>query len=394
MKLSFHPALVVAFFTQMAFGASVYEAPFEEARAVYEGFFDAAIVERKICEEELARGVQKGTWNEAAQKEGMAWLQASFDAVSQMQAIKIDGSRVTLDPRWTFLKQRLKEHLGTTALNNPACIEFSQRIESLDHARSVAAMRMCEMAVPLAEEIWLNARTADDLAPAVRAIDYVRRGARLQWGAYVGDPFGTVRPWIQPSNVAGPGAREDVVLTAILFRSIMGIPKPLLLPDPDQDPAAFWEASLDWNALLTMKHRFVLRPQIANRFAELNARYRSKMDGVRQRLEMMILTNAPAAEFENALRDFPEKPIPVQVSNRIVNVSAFGPGANLSYRDLMASRVPRRYAGTAYTAFAKWLDLRFAEESGNKEKLRTAANELQMAAKGFPPKWQRLFPNE
>jgi hypothetical protein len=146
MKLSFHPALVVAFFTQMAFGASVYEAPFEEARAVYEGFFDAAIVERKICEEELARGVQKGTWNEAAQKEGMAWLQASFDAVSQMQAIKIDGSRVTLDPRWTFLKQRLKEHLGTTALNNPACIEFSQRIESLDHARSVAAMRMCEMA--------------------------------------------------------------------------------------------------------------------------------------------------------------------------------------------------------------------------------------------------------
>jgi hypothetical protein len=60
----------------LAPGASVFEAPFEEARAVYDGIFDAIVVERKICEEELARGVQQGTWTEVEQREAMAWLQA------------------------------------------------------------------------------------------------------------------------------------------------------------------------------------------------------------------------------------------------------------------------------------------------------------------------------
>jgi len=249
----------------------------------------------------------------------------------------------------------------------------------------VAAMRMCEAAVLLAEDVWLNARTPADLAPAVRAIDYVRRGARVQWNSFANQPFSTVLSPIRQPGVVGPVVSPEVVMTAMHFRSVIGIPKPLLLPDPDKDPAAFWEASREWKAMVTMKHRFVLRPRIAERFAELNARYQSRMNEVRQRLERMILANAPAGEFENALRDFPEKAIPFQRPNPQPNPAQM-PRANPSYRDFIAAGVrPGVSEVSAYTAFAKWFNLRLAEESGDQQTLQSAVKQLEMASKGFTP---------
>jgi hypothetical protein len=390
MTLAIHRGQLAAFCagligSGLAFGASDFEAPFEEARTVYEGIFDAVVIERKICEEELARGVRLGTWNEAEQREGAAWLQASFDAISQIQVSKLDPqSQVPLDPRWTYLKQRLDEYRGVTALNNAACVEFSRRVQSLDHARSVAAMRMCEAAIFLAEDVWLNAKTPGDLAPAVRAIDYVRRGGRIQWNSYANQPFGRElpQPW-QPG--LGPSVSPEVVLTAIHFRSVICIPRPLLLPDPDQNPAGFWEASKDWKAMVAMKHRFVLRPRIAERFAELNARYQAKMSEVRQQLDRMILTNAPAAEFENAFRNFLEKPTPSQRPNPQPNPSQM-PRDNPGYRDFIAAGVRLGMPeGSAYTAFEKWRNFRLAEESGDQQTLQSAVRQLQMASNGFTP---------
>jgi hypothetical protein len=367
----------------LAPGASVFETPFEEARKVYDGTFDGIVIERKICEEELARGVQQGTCTEAEQKEGVAWLQASFDAVSQIQVSKLDPeSQVPLDPRFSILKERLDQHRGVTASNNAACVEFYKRVQSLDDARTVAAMKMCEAAIFLAEDVWLNASTPDDLAPAVRAIDYVRRAGRVQWNSYANEPFGRIRR-IPSHLITGPGVSQDVVETAMHFRSVMGIPKPLLLPDPDQDPAAFWEVSQDWQAMVAMKHRFVLRPRIAGRFAELNARYRAKMEGIRKKLDQMILTDAPADEFENALRDFPEKPIPLPGPDPRRN-PMLPYGSNPSYRDLIPkSTPPRMFNGDRHTAFARWLDFKRAEESGDDGRLRTAAADLEKARAGM-----------
>jgi hypothetical protein len=139
-----------------------------------------------------------------------------------------------------------------------------------------------------------------------------------------------------------------------------------------------------------MKHRFVLRPRIASRFTELDARYRSKMNGVRQRLEQMISTNAPAAEFENALRDFPEKPIPLQRPTSAFS-SGQMPGGVPSYRDLIARRPPMRaFTGAAYTAFANWLGFKLAEESGNEEKLKIAARELEKIRSEFAPEVAKI----
>jgi hypothetical protein len=396
MILAFQRVRGVAFCTGLAgsglaLGASVFEAPFEEARAVYDGIFDAIVVERKICEEELARGVQQGTWTEAEQREGVAWLQASFDAVSQIRVSKLDAqSEVLADPRWNLLKEQLNQHRGVTALNNAACVEFFSRVVWLDDARNVAAMKMCEAAILFAEDVWLDAKTPADLAPAVRAIDYVRRAGRVQWDSYAKQPFGRIRK-IPSHLITGPGVTQEVVETAMHFRSVIGIPKPLLLPDPDQNPTAFWEVSKQWQAMVAMKHLFVLRPRIAGRFAELNARYRARMEAVRKRLDRMILTDAPVGEFENALQDFPEKPVfpsppspsspPDPRSNPMQP-----PGTNPSYLDLIPKApISHIFPGERHTAFARWLDFKRAEESGDDGKLRTAAAELEKARTGMTP---------
>src|SRR5688572_27917143 len=142
MILGFHRMQVVAVCAGLAgsgaaLGASAFEAPFEEARAVYDGIFDAIVVERKICEEELVRGVQEGTWTEAEQREGAAWLQASFDAVSQIPVSKLDAqSEVLVDRRWNLFKEQLRQHRGVTSSNNAACVEFFWRVQFLDEAQN------------------------------------------------------------------------------------------------------------------------------------------------------------------------------------------------------------------------------------------------------------------
>ena len=359
-----------------------------------------AATERAACESMLAVGVEQGMWNEEEKRAAEDWLSYVFgDVAPETPGEKSPASEP--DSRWQQIVQRAIRPVDPTAATSPVLLWLRERFGALKGIRETVLACMIHSAVEAAESAWLSAKSADDLASALRGIGEVKAVLGFKW------------PEI--ANRHGDSSQGEFVRQ---FRitygtqdvwdlhdcwSIIGSPEPLLLPDPVADPASFALARRNWLGLIQTSHHFVKRPAVNRRFTELNNRFHAQFADIERDLDAAILRDAPAAEFENQFKRLQSHLVPATLPDRAFKISpngnARGPLADTppDYRTRL-SRQPMNLAHIILpdgreerelrcdADYAGWLEWRKATEEGNAERIQKAKTALLTKVNTFVPR--------
>jgi hypothetical protein len=242
-------------------------------------------------------------------------------------------------------------------------------------------------AVAYAEEVWLKATNASDLAPAIPPLLDVReRGVR--WPASENDRRG-----FEAKALTYPGPHELALrcLEAFDAWSILASPDGLLSPDPQSAPEnTFLDWQRNWLSLRGIYHRFLERPRIDARYHQIVDRREEVKRKAQREVINLILKDAPLPELDHAVsalgRYYPPQQEQPQPAPKPLNRDAVRDYRDLLHRpgqlaldipsDSVLGRDLRNY-GT-YLAWRKAVE----EQSSDAEKLQA---ELLKNVDSLPP---------
>ena len=353
-----------------------------------------ADAERATCEAMLADGLASRMWNAEEMRAAEDWLSYVFSDAGQGESVP-DWVRPGREIGWRRLVPLAARQTDPTAATEPVFLWLKSRMAVLELTRSTVLERIYRIAIEQSESAWLSAKSAADLEPAMRGLHEAKAAVGFKWGqlsrsqgyGYFPDPPGP------PFRARGiPEDEWD-------FKdcwSIVASPEPLLLPDPVADPAGFAKARQTWQALVKGSQRFLKRPAIARRFAELDDRFRAEFSDIQQQLNAAILRDAPAAEFE---REFKRLQSHVIAANPPARPPAFRPPQSPQsdtppdYRDALRNPQPGSPPGPPPETelrwngnYAGWLEWRQAVEAGDAKRIETARKALLAKAGEFQPR--------
>lgn len=341
---------------------------FEEARGLLESIPEQAKIERRICEEELARGVEQKLWPEDDRQAGLAWLDQAFtdpwtDETAPGPPISL---RRSISP-WADFINRLNNSRGPIVSQNKACQWLYDRITTLNEVRNAAAQQMRISGLAYCEELWMQATDPADLAPAVRLLIEIRQIHPAQW-ADVASRRNSSRD-LPPSMFRSPyhPFSEEEMAEAYDFWNVLTLAEPLV-PDPAKDLGRFRDFHSQWSALRGLRHRFTMRPRIAEFVESARLRYFNQLQTVQQRLEDLILSNAPASEFRKELLLFAGRSPDIRPWSSQLPVPSFQPagGGLKGFRDLIPARnLPPANESPLTVGFRTWESFLAAEEMGD-----------------------------
>jgi len=283
------------------------------------------------------------------------------------------------------------------------------RIIALERQRLAGLASYAGELTAFAEDSWLKAQKPGDLRPVTKAFAALDAIAPRYLATTNLTP--AMRMPRGPNGEALWG--EDPRRVDAFYASLLTAGNdPLVLPDPAKDVERFTQARVTWSLLLLRSNLpFQSQPRVAARVRELDDEYAALRASAAEKLNAMILENAPSAKFEPALKYFngfqahfdprqlgipPSPPAPVGVP--MVMGDGQGrtfmgqmPGLIHDYHDLLGARpgpMPTnpmwavqdnmiRHRLTSVPtfgvnkAYGEWLDFRRAQEKG------AAAGELE-----------------
>lgn len=208
--------------------------------------------------------------------------------------------------------------------------------------------------------------------------------------------------------------RVDAFYTALLTNG----DDPLVLPEPKKDAEGYTKARVTWSLLRQYNLPFQSRPRVAARVKELDKEYAALRAAAAEKLNAMILENAPSTAFEPALHYFngfqaqfdplqwgipPRPPMPVGMPMPMSDGHGGVYMGSLpvqihNYHDLLGggsgpmrpglpwniqeAQIRNRQASIPFSgvnkAYREWLDFRRAQESGEDSgKMDSLWNELK-----------------
>lgn len=229
--------------------------------------------EAAIYQNDLNRGVANGSWTEESASASRGWLKEATEVPAEER-----GAPPKPGAKWAEIRALFAEDARPESMTAPADAWFAKRVAALWNARAALAEACHRAAMGIVEEIWFRARKPADLQPALALMTTVEKSEPLDRYSSMG--------------------HRDLYELATLLRS----PEPLLFPDPEQDPAAACAAWKSWSALRQRRHEAVMRPAVVARFTEFERALFKEAQSALQRLDLLILNDASAQDFEVALK--------------------------------------------------------------------------------------------
>jgi len=256
----------------------------------------------------------------------------------------------------------------------------------------------------LAEESWLKANKPADLRSVVAAFaDLEALAPRYLAQTILPYPAGFPGQRFGPFSAADDPRRAAAFYAALLTAG----DHPLILPNPKTNVEEFTKARVTWSLLLQCNVSFQTRPRVAARVKELDDEYAEMRASAQQRLNVMILENAPPDSFEPALNYFnaflasfdpqrwglpPQRPMPMMMppmmvsdgQGRVFPSPGLQGGQIHDYHDLLVGhpgvptggnswalqeglilqRIASMSAAGPQRAYREWLEYRRAQTNG------------------------------
>ena len=349
---------------------------------------------RAACAAMLATGRESGRWTAEEARVAEDWLSYVFNHEEAAEP-----APKWLPPRadigWRKLVPLAARPTDPTAATEPVFSWLKTRVAALEAARNGLLENLYRVAIERSESAWLSAKTAADLEPAVRGLLEVKAAVGFKW-----ERLDATRRSLAFRTPPGARAFPDAAWDFYDCWSFIASPEPLLLPDPAVDPAAFTRARRTWLALTKDSQRFLKRPAIAGRFAELDDRFRVAFADLEQELDHAILRDAPAAEFEKTFKRLQGQLIAVAPPAAVSRVAPFPPPPNPTsdtppdYRrrpparppGLLQEKPPPDDELRVNNDYADWLEWRQAREAGDRQRVETARAALLAKAPAFHPR--------
>jgi hypothetical protein len=360
--------------------------PAEQALLMHGELLDSLRVlfadNRAVYEAELARGVQEGAWTEL-EKEA---------ALQKAQQVSAPGMGFPLGPRGEISAARRPAgglafgELGRWDPWSPMGLFeqwVEQRLTATGRFWSGALQGYAYAAMDRAEELWLAARTAEDLEEAALVLGKAKGffGRSFDLATKYPASSGAIRSRPSPSS----SFTGDAVNDLIDHLNVIACKEPLFLPDPDRDPKGYAAARITWTALESLRHRFTQRPAAARRFREDETRFLAGAARAERALDGAILSGTSAAEFEKLLQSLAQYEVPRGPLKGFPNTME---GVDrLDYHSLLrgspraglSSNSPQKVE--YYQTLLRWLQ---AQESGDEVALVAARRGVQEKLSRFP----------
>jgi hypothetical protein len=363
----------------------------EQCSAVQQEIYEQRRLLNELFEEQLREGVETGAWSDG---DRVVALDSHAEILTPVPA-EISNTSDALR------RSRAKRASDRPRVYPIATLRATTAIESwfllhryhLDGLFDSVTHWQAGVALEYAENVWLNAQKAEDLAVAVRPLlDARERGLRWPMNALMRRSSGA-----PPRHFAGvrPSLQADAVHTFDAW-TIVASPDGLLPPDPETASAAeFYQWRDTWNAVLQVRNTFLARPGIAARSIEVqakrNAAEASGMDAVNQ----LILADAPVAAIEEPLKSIRYLVGGIVLPGRPSAPNSASPGGEVrDYRDLLRDvssgrpGLPLQLPGISSDWFGAcnlYLRWRKAAESRS-EDLEKTRSELQKSLNNLSPR--------
>lgn len=371
-------------------------APSEAARA-YEDCLRLALdepatlaTERAVLADQLEAGLARGAWT--------ADEKAAADAFLPTVSGPADVRSRPLQPLCFYRKLSLDRFPSSIPSTAPVLTRLRARLDALDlyYDGLRSAVRLAALAY--ADEVWLQARTPSDLAPAQKALNEMKYLVLLwddlaarrmssggdQWTSLFRVPYGTLPPRRYPWSI---GAWESLELVDYL--SVVASPEPLLFPpDPKTDPVAYIRYHNVWRELEDKGNQFVRRPLIQRAAAQVAEQFRQACASTAGEVKAAIVRGAPLAELREPMRRLhlyiDEVPTPPRPYDPNPYIPGFPLRAPLDYRSLLNERpaFPARNSLLSekvieqYRRYTIWLSLLEAEAAGDPKSIARAQDWL------------------
>lgn len=337
---------------------------------------------RAIFEEEIARGVP-GSWSVEEAADALSWTASVFAESAPLPGGANQGRG---SPDAELL---LRGAVGLVPYSSTGFVQrwLLERLTVLESVREEARVAFCWAACDYAENVWLRAKSAADLAPAVAALGEARAHKRREF-SYVSQELGRNRLRHAGARATDPLWPPEPVLALVDFWSVLANPEPLLLPDPGDSPGQFsqWRGIL--RQLRWLEHRFVARAGVATRFADLERAIALSLHASYRERDRLILVDAPIAEAKAAYVRFGGVTAPLRAAGPPRDRALFARPAGMpDYRDVVrgsggAMAPPVDQAeGSGYP---EWLAWRGAKERGEVGEIAATATRLHAALPRLP----------
>lgn len=347
-------------------------------------------VERAACSSMLAAGLEAGWWTEEGKRVAEDWLSYLF-ADDEEGMPPVLPSYLRPEMEWRRMMDRVVQGSDPTADTAPVLAWMQGRLRALHALRGDALRAANRIVIERAERAWLSARSPADLEAVVRDLVQLKSVLGFRWGelARQGESHFTfpLRPLLSNLTFSAEELQE--------FHdcwSIIASPEPLLLPDPDANPAGFAKARRDWLMLRPGSQGFLKRPVVASHFAKLDGRFRAAFLASQRKLDAAILRDAPAAEFEKELarlRSFAiATPPPGGAAMPAMGPRPPNPNSDIppDYREKVKARrdpLPPDFEMRWASDYAGWLAWRRAREAGDPAQIEQARRALLTKLKDF-----------
>ena len=304
-------------------GVSAEESParaaFLRAKALVAHFNDAAAMAKELYFEELAEGARREFLPKSAPQKARSDIAAFLQSERQKEAVlQSQGARPqTPTPELDLL-------LTATRLPQPLTValrRFQSVLEALIRSRDQACRDALSAACDFAEDEWLTAKTAEDLASARHLLLEAKALCpRKMWLL-----ASSQRRFLRGSGDLIREIPVPEVVEVFDLLAVIAVPQPLLFPDPAEDPKAYCEATQDWRALAALRQRFTMRPRIRAHIAEMEHRRKRAVQRAAEELQTLMLGEADRKEFAAALvryrtLDAPSHPFASQAPRPSQNV--------------------------------------------------------------------------
>jgi hypothetical protein len=335
-------------------------------------------IERDIYRSELERGVKDGLWTVEEQTIADRSAQSFFfadDPPSGPGKLPAVGGG-----KWRLRATRLQ----SSQLANMSELDgwLRQRVAALTSVRSRAKRTLFALVDAEVERVWLEAKSALDLQPAIALLAETKKVDAERWD-HVTQLLATT-----PGGGNSVGAETDL-LELIYFWTVVTSPEPLILPDPNGDIRPAMNARQQWQALIRARYRFGLRPAMMERFAEFERAFQKRQTAARNRLDQLIIENAPAAAYEAALKEDESLSDSPKDSKRRLPPAPRLPTEGPDHRRIIEQNASFMQGSRPQTAgrpefYAHWLAFRQAEERGEMHALARSRDALLRATNAVP----------